>query len=108
MDNFFDSSTNEHKQDLNVKCLYQAEEYKGKLDDVSVGYRVQSAHQCVGYCNSSRDSNRQVGRDICHHANCQSYKKQQKKNNPHIYWTKSSTRTSSWYIVTLTICQVGL
>lgn len=53
--------------------MYQADEHEANLDDIGVGYRVQSSHQSVGNGHSSRGPNGQVRRDIHHCANCQSY-----------------------------------
>lgn len=58
---------------IGMKWMYQADEHKGKLDDIGVGYRVQPSHQSVDDGHSSRNPNRHVQRDVHHHANCQSY-----------------------------------
>lgn len=58
---------------IGVKWMYQADEHEGKLDDIGVGYRVQPSNQSVDDGHSSRNPNRQVWRDIQHHANGQSY-----------------------------------
>lgn len=53
--------------------MYQTDEHKANLDDIGVGHRVQPSHQSVDNGHSSRGHNRDVRRDIHHHANCQSY-----------------------------------
>lgn len=78
---------------------YQAEEHEGELDDVGVGYGVQSSHQSVDDRHGSRDAHSQVGGDVHDNAYSPSYQDKQAFKSKTDGWTDGPIRLYPTYLI---------